>query len=214
MIHGSTALTCAQVLLMCQLQHPNIVAAEDIYLPSDIPAERRDSSLSGFLQMQRSKEDHICVRMPYYPADMAWLIHSCTQVLTSEHVQVMRARVTRHCAASTQSPLYVVTLPCSSFVCRFCAAFGVVPTLPMPLAAPPSPRRILDCLQLAPTITVELVVVQVLARCRGDSQRSEAVKHVSYACLHTVTCSSLEHRILRPCAKRDLYHTRIARVPV
>ena len=89
----AAALTCAQVLLMCQLQHPNIVAAEDIYLPSDIPADRRDSA---FLQMQRSSADHICVRMPYYPADMAWLIHSCTQVLTPEHVQVMRAHVTQH----------------------------------------------------------------------------------------------------------------------
>jgi hypothetical protein len=72
---------------MCQLQHPNIAGAEDIYLPSDIPVERRDSALR--LQMRRSSADHICVRMPYYPADMAWLIHSSAQVLTPEHVQVM-----------------------------------------------------------------------------------------------------------------------------
>jgi hypothetical protein len=72
---------------MSQLQHPNIVGAEDIYLPSDIPVQRRDSAL--MLQMRRSSADHICVRMPYYPADMAWLIHSSAQVLTPEHVQVM-----------------------------------------------------------------------------------------------------------------------------
>ena len=79
-------LTRLQVMLMCQLRHPNIVGAEDIYLPSDIPVEHRDSALR--LQMRRSSEDHICVRMPYFPADMAWLIHSSTQVLTPEHVQV------------------------------------------------------------------------------------------------------------------------------
>jgi hypothetical protein len=75
---------------MCQLQHPNIVSAQDIYLPSDIPLEHRDSALR--LQMQRSNADHICVRMPYYPADMSWLIHSSTQVLTPEHVQVICTR--------------------------------------------------------------------------------------------------------------------------
>ena len=79
---------------MCQLQHPNIVGAQDFYLPCDIPVEHRSSTLR--LQMRRSSTDHICVRMPYYPADMAWLIHSCTQVLTPEHVQVMRAHVTQH----------------------------------------------------------------------------------------------------------------------
>jgi serine/threonine protein kinase len=94
---------------MCQLQHPNIVAAEDVYLPSDIPVERRDSA---FLQMQRSSADHICVRMPYYPADMAWLIHSCTQVLTPEHVQVMRAHVTQH-------RLYDPESACSDAVLQF-----------------------------------------------------------------------------------------------
>ena len=80
-------LTCVQVLLMCQLHHPNIVSAHDIYLPSDIPVERRDSTMK--LQMLRSRADHICVRMPYYPADLAWLIHSSSQVLTAEHVQVI-----------------------------------------------------------------------------------------------------------------------------
>jgi hypothetical protein len=69
---------------MCQLRHPNIISAEDIYLPSDIPVEQRDSAM----RLQRSNADHICVRMPYYPADMAWLIHSSPQVLTCEHVQV------------------------------------------------------------------------------------------------------------------------------
>ena len=73
-----------QVLLICQLRHPNIISAEDIYLPSDIPVEQRDSAM----RLQRSNADHICVRMPYYPADMAWLIHSSPQVLTREHVQV------------------------------------------------------------------------------------------------------------------------------
>jgi hypothetical protein len=75
---------------MCQLQHPNIVSAQDIYLPSDIPLEHRDSALR--LQMRRSNADHICVRMPYYPADMSWLIHSSTQALTPEHVQVICSR--------------------------------------------------------------------------------------------------------------------------
>ena len=46
---------------MCQLQHPNIVGAEDIYLPSDIPLEHR----IGSLRLQRSNTDHIFVRMPY-----------------------------------------------------------------------------------------------------------------------------------------------------
>ena len=74
---------------MSQLQHPNIVGIQDIYLLSDIPLEHMDSFLR--LQMQRSSAYHICVRMPYYPADMAWLIHSSAQVLTPEHVQVMAA---------------------------------------------------------------------------------------------------------------------------
>jgi hypothetical protein len=78
---------------MCQLRHPNIVVAQDIYLPSDIPLERRDSALR--LRMRRSIADHICVRMPYYPADMNWLIHSSAQVLTPEHVQVI-ARLSQH----------------------------------------------------------------------------------------------------------------------
>ena len=76
--------TLRQVLLMCQLRHPNIISAEDIYLPSDIPVEHRDNGM----RLQRSNTDHICVHMPYYPADMAWLIHSSPQVLTYEHVQV------------------------------------------------------------------------------------------------------------------------------
>jgi hypothetical protein len=73
-----------QVLLMSQLRHPNIVGAQDIYMPSDIPLERRD----GSMRLQRSCNEFICVRMPYYPADMAWLIHSSPQILTPEHVQV------------------------------------------------------------------------------------------------------------------------------
>jgi hypothetical protein len=77
-------VTRVQVLLMCQLRHPNIISAEDIYLPSDIPVGHRDNGM----RLQRSNTDHICVRMPYYPADMAWLIHSSPQVLTPEHVQV------------------------------------------------------------------------------------------------------------------------------
>ena len=95
-------LTRVQVLLMCQLRHPNIISAEDIYLPSDIPVEHRDNGM----RLQRSNTDHICVRMPYYPADMAWLIHSSPQVLTQEHVQVTpwpcRGPIAALCAAAMQ----------------------------------------------------------------------------------------------------------------
>ena len=81
---------------MCQLQHPNLVGAEDVYLPSDIPFEHSDSAL----RLQRSIADYICVRMPYFPADMAWLIHSSTQALTPEHVQVIAEQSTLSRVAS------------------------------------------------------------------------------------------------------------------
>ena len=77
--------TLRQVLLMCQLRHPNIVSAEDIYLPSDIPA----ATHAGRAQAPptAARPDDLFVRMPYYPADLAWLIHSSPQVLTPEHIQ-------------------------------------------------------------------------------------------------------------------------------
>jgi hypothetical protein len=92
---------------MCQLHHPNIVSAHDIYLPSDIPVERRDSTMR--LQMLRSRADHICVRMPYYPADLAWLIHSSSQVLTAEHVQVIAcgAAIRYLCSVCDESLQYI-----------------------------------------------------------------------------------------------------------
>jgi hypothetical protein len=87
---------------MCQLQHANIVSAQDIYLPCDIPVEHRSSTLR--LQMRRSCIDHICVRMPYYPADMSWLIHSSTQVLTPEHVQVKSLMARTTCCLQRHTP--------------------------------------------------------------------------------------------------------------
>lgn len=129
---------------MCQLQHPNIVGAEDIYLPTDIPVERR----SSYMRLQRSYADHIFVRMPYgphphthcnppytpraslrqshhidvdrsyFPADMAWLIHSSTQVLTPAHVQV---RV----PPDVRSNCFTIgRYFCSTFAFRSCAALG------------------------------------------------------------------------------------------
>jgi serine/threonine protein kinase len=106
-----------QALLMCQLQHPNLVGAEDVYLPSDIPLEHSDSAL----RLQRSIADYICVRMPYFPADMAWLIHSSTQALTPEHVQVTAAK------SYAQSRCFNVTPAFSTYSCRFCEAFGPIP---------------------------------------------------------------------------------------
>ena len=116
-------VTCVQVLLMCQLRHPNIISAEDIYLPSDIPVEQRDSAM----RLQRSNADHICVRMPYYPADMAWLIHSSPQVLTREHVQVT-LQPFRSSACARQA-VFGLTCLYSTFSFRFCAVFGTLPSL-------------------------------------------------------------------------------------
>ena len=108
---------------MCQLRHPNIISAEDIYLPSDIPVEQRDSAM----RLQRSNADHICVRMPYYPADMAWLIHSSPQVLTREHVQVT-LQPFRSSACARQA-VFGLTCLYSTFSFRFCAVFGTLPSL-------------------------------------------------------------------------------------
>ena len=113
-------VTCVQVLLMCQLRHPNIISAEDIYLPSDIPVEQRDSAM----RLQRSNADHICVRMPYYPADMAWLIHSSPQVLTREHVQVTLQPF--HSFACALRAVFGLTRLYSTFTFRFCAVFGTL----------------------------------------------------------------------------------------
>ena len=120
-------LTRVQVLLMCQLRHPNIISAEDIYLPSDIPVEHRDNGM----RLQRSNTDHICVRMPYYPADMAWLIHSSPQVLTPEHVQVMLWPCRGSIAALRAVVMQCLWLMlfCSIFLCRSCAAFGTLPAV-------------------------------------------------------------------------------------
>ena len=79
---------------MCQLRHPNIVSAEDIYLPSDIPA----ATHAGRAQAPptAARPDDLFVRMPYYPADLAWLIHSSPQVLTQDHIQA-RMRLAAFC---------------------------------------------------------------------------------------------------------------------
>jgi hypothetical protein len=69
---------------MCQLRHPNIVSADDVYLSTDIAPSAIASSAT--------RAQDLFVRMPYYPADLAWLIHSSPQVLTSAHIQV-RQRV-------------------------------------------------------------------------------------------------------------------------
>ena len=75
---------------MCQLRHPNIVSADDVYFSTDIAPSANASSAA--------RAQDVFVRMPYYPADLAWLIHSSPQVLTSAHIQV-RQRQRLACAA-------------------------------------------------------------------------------------------------------------------
>lgn len=64
---------------MCQLRHPNIVSAADVYFATDIAPS------TNVVSSSRARELFVC--MPYYPADLAWLIHSSPQVLTSQHIQ-------------------------------------------------------------------------------------------------------------------------------
>ena len=81
----SCRLTLRQVLLMCQLRHPNIVSAEDIYMPSDI--SQATHAARAQCPPAAARPHDLFVRMPYYPADLAWLIHSSPQVLTRDHIQ-------------------------------------------------------------------------------------------------------------------------------
>ena len=75
------ALSELQVLLMCQLRHPNIVSAEDIYMSEDVAASTHPD-----IQM-RMRANDLFVCMPYYPADLAWIIHCSPQQLTPQHIQ-------------------------------------------------------------------------------------------------------------------------------
>ena len=105
----SSCLTLRQVLLMCQLRHPNIVSAEDIYLPSDISQATRVGRAQSLPAAARPHD--LFVRMPYYPADLAWLIHSSPQVLTRDHIQarMRRCSMLLMCA---RNPLYLLTRCC------------------------------------------------------------------------------------------------------
>jgi serine/threonine protein kinase len=80
---SAALLTIGQVLLMCQLRHPNIVSADDVYFWTDVAPSAAASHPPASPRAQ-----DVYVRMPYYPADLAWLIHSSTQALTSKHIQV------------------------------------------------------------------------------------------------------------------------------
>ena len=77
---------------MCQLRHPNIVSADDVYFLTDIAPSANASSAA--------RAQDVFVRMPYYPADLAWLIHSSPQVLTSAHIQVRQCLRQRQCDTS------------------------------------------------------------------------------------------------------------------
>jgi hypothetical protein len=91
-------LTIRQVLLMCQLRHPNIVSAEDVYFSTDMAPSAHAASAA------RAQDFFVC--MPYYPADLAWLIHCSTQVLTSRHIQAHQLR-----AISALPPALVHSCP-------------------------------------------------------------------------------------------------------
>lgn len=84
------SLLLLQVLLMCQLRHPNIVSADDVYLPADVAAAAAAASAGG-AQFAAPRPCDVFVRMPYYPADLAWLIHSSPQQLTRDHIQARAA---------------------------------------------------------------------------------------------------------------------------
>jgi len=99
---------------MCQLRHPNIVSAEDIYMPSDVHSATyaaRAQSLSA-----AARPHDLFVRMPYYPADLAWLIHSSPQVLTRDHIQARMRHVVLQPGSMlllcARNPLYLLTRCC------------------------------------------------------------------------------------------------------
>ena len=100
---------------MCQLRHPNIVSADDVYFSTDIAPSANASSAA--------RAQDVFVRMPYYPADLAWLIHSSPQVLTSAHIQVrqcLHQRQRRSFCAHSRTFL----LRRSTFWFKCCAACG------------------------------------------------------------------------------------------
>jgi hypothetical protein len=84
---------------MCQLRHPNIVSADDVYFWTDVAPSAAATHPSASPRAQ-----DVFVRMPYYPADLAWLIHSSTQVLTREHIQV-RPRIASTCSLCVKHSL-------------------------------------------------------------------------------------------------------------
>ena len=80
---------------MCQLRHPNIVSTDDVYFSTDIAPSANASSAA--------RAQDVFVRMPYYPADLAWLIHSSPQVLTSAHIQVRQRQRLASAAVSAHT---------------------------------------------------------------------------------------------------------------
>jgi hypothetical protein len=103
---------------MCQLRHPNIkpLSADDVYFSTNIAPS---ASASPATRVQ-----DLFIRMPYYPADLAWLIYSSPQVLTIAHIQV--------CASALAAPQFqrALTDVCaasrrrSTFWSKCCAACG------------------------------------------------------------------------------------------
>ncbi len=83
---------------MCQLRHPNIVSADDVYFWTDVAPSAAATHPSASPRAQ-----DVFVRMPYYPADLAWLIHSSPQVLTSAHIQVRQRQRLASAAVSAHT---------------------------------------------------------------------------------------------------------------
>ena len=150
---------------MCQLRHPNIVSADDVYFSTDIAPSANASSAA--------RAQDVFVRMPYYPADLAWLIHSSPQVLTSAHIQVrqcLHQRQRRSVCAHSRTFL----LRRSTFWFKCCAACGDCRSRCASLG-----RARLTC------------ALQVLARLWRHSSRLEAVQHVGLQERFALTCCAL-----------------------
>ena len=64
-----TTMVLDEARVAADLRHPNIVSAEDIYMPSDIcPATHAGRAQSP---PAAARPHDLFVRMPYYPADLA-----------------------------------------------------------------------------------------------------------------------------------------------